>query len=149
MHIKTIFGACAPYRRLIYWIASSISQGKKNPGPGLAYTRGVGFCYTCHCAVFVTAKLLLHEQVWSTCNDNNFSFIRVTTGHEEFGHLAAGLPHPLHTSCNMLCFLSLVLHLSSHPPHSLLFVWYFWHSPVFSWLLESLCKRGIQLHVVS
>ena len=26
----TIFGACAPYPRLIYWIASSISQGKKD-----------------------------------------------------------------------------------------------------------------------
>ena len=41
MHYKiAIFGACAPYPRLIYWIASSISQGKKNdmtchqnPGP--------------------------------------------------------------------------------------------------------------------
>ena len=38
MHYKiTIFGAWAPYPRLIYWIASSISQGKKddmssNPG---------------------------------------------------------------------------------------------------------------------
>ena len=32
MHYKiTIFGACAPYPRLIYWIPSSISQG--NPGP--------------------------------------------------------------------------------------------------------------------
>ena len=33
----TSFGACAPYPRLIYWIASSTSQGKKddiheNPG---------------------------------------------------------------------------------------------------------------------
>ena len=27
---NTIFGACAPYPRLIYWIASSISQGKKD-----------------------------------------------------------------------------------------------------------------------
>ena len=26
----TIFGACAPYPRLLYWIASSISQGKKD-----------------------------------------------------------------------------------------------------------------------
>ena len=26
----TIFGACAPYPRLIYWIAPSISQGKKD-----------------------------------------------------------------------------------------------------------------------
>ena len=31
MHYKiTIFGACAPYPRLIYWIVSSISQGKKD-----------------------------------------------------------------------------------------------------------------------
>ena len=31
MHYEiTIFGACAPYPRLIYWIASSISQGKKD-----------------------------------------------------------------------------------------------------------------------
>ena len=31
MHYKiTIFGACAPYPRLIYWTASSISQGKKD-----------------------------------------------------------------------------------------------------------------------
>ena len=31
MHYKiTIFGASAPYPRLIYWIASSISQGKKD-----------------------------------------------------------------------------------------------------------------------
>ena len=31
MHYKiTIFGACAPYPRLIYRIASSISQGKKD-----------------------------------------------------------------------------------------------------------------------
>ena len=31
MHYKiTIFGACAPYPRLIYWIASSILQGKKD-----------------------------------------------------------------------------------------------------------------------
>ena len=33
MHYKidlTIFGTCAPYPRLIYWIASSISQGKKD-----------------------------------------------------------------------------------------------------------------------
>ena len=26
----TIFGACAPYPRLIYWIASSILQGKED-----------------------------------------------------------------------------------------------------------------------
>ena len=31
MHYKiTIFGACTPYPRLIYWIASSISRGKKD-----------------------------------------------------------------------------------------------------------------------
>ena len=31
MHYKiTIFGACTPYPRLIYWIATSISQGKKD-----------------------------------------------------------------------------------------------------------------------
>ena len=31
MHYKiTIFGACAPYPRLIYWISSSVSQGKKD-----------------------------------------------------------------------------------------------------------------------
>ena len=31
MHYKiTIFGACAPYPRLIYWIALSISQGEKD-----------------------------------------------------------------------------------------------------------------------
>ena len=31
MHYKiTIFGACAPYQRLIYWFASSISEGKKD-----------------------------------------------------------------------------------------------------------------------
>jgi hypothetical protein len=29
-HKITIFGACAPYPRLIYCIASSISQGKKD-----------------------------------------------------------------------------------------------------------------------
>ena len=30
MHYKiTIFGACAPYPRLIYWITLSILQGKK------------------------------------------------------------------------------------------------------------------------
>ena len=37
-HKITIFEACAPYPRLIYWIASSISQEKKDdmsskPGP--------------------------------------------------------------------------------------------------------------------
>ena len=31
MHYKvTIFGTCAPYPRLIYWIASSILQVKKD-----------------------------------------------------------------------------------------------------------------------
>ena len=31
MHYKiTNFGTCAPYQRLIYWIESSISQGKKD-----------------------------------------------------------------------------------------------------------------------
>ena len=37
MHYKiTIFGACTPYPRLIYWIASSILQEKchQNLGPG-------------------------------------------------------------------------------------------------------------------
>ena len=40
MHYKiTIFGACAPNSRLIYWTALSISQKKnmtyhQNPGPG-------------------------------------------------------------------------------------------------------------------
>ena len=31
MHYKiTIFGACPPYATIIYWIASPISQGKKD-----------------------------------------------------------------------------------------------------------------------
>ena len=31
MHCKvTIFGACAPYPRLIYWIAPSMLQGKED-----------------------------------------------------------------------------------------------------------------------
>ena len=56
MHYKiTIFVACAPYPRLIYWIASSISQGKKydmssNPGPrhetvSSAHVRSWGLLY--------------------------------------------------------------------------------------------------------
>ena len=46
----SIFGACAPYSRLIYWIASSISLGKKDDmssksGPWLLQINGTIIIY--------------------------------------------------------------------------------------------------------